>query len=69
MAKRKKRLEKQIIGLEKQIEKHQKKLENEAGRKSTTKEYWRGEIERFEEQKKEREALLGKLKNKKGFDG
>jgi len=59
MAKRKKRLEKQIKGLRKQIEKHKEKLENEAGRKETTPEYWRGEIERFEEQKPNLDTCLG----------
>lgn len=58
MAKRKKRLIKQIEGLRKQVEKHKEKLESEKGRKDTTKDYWMMEIEEYEKQAVEREKLL-----------
>lgn len=61
MGKREKRLRKQIQGLKEQIEKHKEKLLNEQGRKDTTHDYWRKEIEQFEEQVKEREERLRKL--------
>jgi len=38
-----KRLRKQIIGLEKQADKHRDKVEFEKGRKDTTLDYWRRE--------------------------
>lgn len=65
MAKRKKRLIKQIEGLKKQVEKHKEKLETESGRKDTTHDYWEAEIEGFEKRKKEREEILRKLKGEK----
>jgi ppGpp synthetase/RelA/SpoT-type nucleotidyltranferase len=65
MAKRQKRLRKQIEGLERQAERHKVKIETEVGRKDTTHEYWEEEIERFEKRKKEREAMLKKLRRKK----
>lgn len=65
MAKRKKRLIKQIEGLKKQVETHKEKLETESGRKDTTHDYWEVEIEGFEKRKKEREEILMKLKGEK----
>ncbi len=62
MVKREKRLEKQIQGLKEQIEKHREKLRTEKGRKDTTHDYWKKEIENFEEQVEEREEILDKLK-------
>ncbi|MEK6935343.1 MAG: hypothetical protein AABW67_01005 [Nanoarchaeota archaeon] len=38
--------EKRIIGVGKQIEKHEDKIENEKGRLDTTRDYWKGEIEK-----------------------
>lgn len=64
MAKRKKRLKKQIKGFEKQIEKHKNKIENENGNKDTIYDYWKSEIERFEMQKKKREDILKRLEEK-----
>jgi hypothetical protein len=64
MAKRKKRLKKQIEGFEKQIEKHRNKLENEKGNKDTTHDYWKGEIERFRVERGKREEILKKLEEK-----
>ena len=61
MVKRKKRLKKQIIGLEKQAEKHRDKILFEKGKKDTTRDYWRDEIEELERRKKEREKILEKL--------
>ncbi len=58
MAKRKKRIVKQIEGLEKIKQKHFEKLENEQGRKDTTHDYWKAEIRDFE---KEQERLKEKL--------
>ena len=63
MGKRKKRLEKQIEGLNKQIEKHLEKLSSEKGRKDTTPEYWEKEIRlKFEARKKDREKKLERKK-------
>lgn len=64
MAKREKRLKKQICGLEKQIEKHKNKIRSERGNKDTTHDYWKGEIERFKIQKKKREEILKKIEEK-----
>jgi hypothetical protein len=65
MGKRKKRLIKQIEGLEKQKEIHKCKLENEHGRMDTTPEYWEKEIEIFERIKKEKLEKLRKLESRK----
>jgi peptidoglycan hydrolase CwlO-like protein len=66
MAKRKKRLEKQIKGIQEQIEKHERKLKGEKGRKDTTKDYWKKEITKLEEKALERSKLVKKLsKNKR----
>ncbi len=58
--KRMKRIrEKRIESVQKQIEKHEEKIETEAGRKDTTKGYWKKEIdEKFLKQiKKDKEYL------------
>jgi hypothetical protein len=64
MVKRKKRLKKQIEGLEKQAEKHREKIKTEKGKKDTTKDYWEEEIEKLEKRKKEREEILKRLARK-----
>lgn len=66
MTKRVKRLIKQREGLLEQAMKHQQKIETEKGRKNTTHEYWRGEMERFRKQAEERDKLL-KKQFKKGI--
>jgi len=65
MAKRNKRLKKQMDGLEKQAERHRGKIVNEEGKKDTTHDYWEGEIERFDMQRKEREKILRGLEKKR----
>jgi len=64
MSNRKKRLEKQRKGLLKQAEKHKLKVKAERGRMDTTKEYWIGEIGRFERREKQRAEMLKKMKKK-----
>ena len=55
----KKLREKRIEGIQKQIEKHEYKIENEKGRKDTTKDYWQKEIdEKFLKQIKKDETYL-----------
>ena len=50
---------KRIKSLKKQIEEHEKKIQKEKGRKDTTKDYWRKEIdEKFLKQIKEDEEYL-----------
>jgi hypothetical protein len=61
MVKREKRLIKQIDGLEKQADKHRNKIKTEKGNKDTTHDYWKGEIERLEIQKKKRQVILKRL--------
>jgi len=53
MDKRKKQLMKRIEGLEAQKEKHLWKIDNLAGGKDTTHDYWKKEIERMEEEIRE----------------
>ena len=36
---------KRIVSIQKQIDKHEEKIEKEKGRKDTTKDYWRKEID------------------------
>ncbi|MDO8460088.1 MAG: hypothetical protein Q7S74_03195 [Nanoarchaeota archaeon] len=60
-----KRMVKKIEGLKRQEKKHLLKLEHEVGKKDTTADYWRGEIERFREQRKIVEGKLKKLRDKK----
>jgi len=62
--KRKKRLKRQIKGLDLQKEKHLYKIETEVGYKDTTPRYWMGEIDRFENKKEERKLKLKRLKGK-----
>jgi len=50
-----KQIEKRIEGLKNQIEKHRKKIRTIAGRKDTTHDYWKKEIARMEEEKRELE--------------
>ena len=55
----KKLREKRIKSIKKQIDEHEEKIEEEKGRKDTTKEYWRKEIdEKFLKQLKEDEEYL-----------
>ena len=50
---------KRIKSVKKQIEEHEKKIQKEKGRKDTTKDYWRKEIdEKFLKQIKEDEEYL-----------
>ena len=58
---------KQIQGLERQIEKHKRKIEKEKGRRDITHEYWRREIADFKQQKEDKMELLSKLKKKKKY--
>ncbi|MBS3151312.1 hypothetical protein J4443_02970 [Candidatus Woesearchaeota archaeon] len=62
--KRKKQLEKRIEGLKEQIAKHKGFIGTMGGRLDTTQDYWRKEIERFENKKKLSEEKLRKLKEK-----
>ena len=62
MVKRKKRLEKQIKGIEKQILLHKEKIFNYGNEKSYLQDYWEKQIKDFEEAKKEREKKLKKFK-------
>ena len=51
--------EKRIEGTKKQIEKHEEKIKKEKGRKDTTKDYWKKEIdEKFLKQIEEDEEYL-----------
>jgi hypothetical protein len=51
--------EKRIKGIGKQIEKHEDKIKKERGRKDTTKDYWKKEIdEKFEKQIEEDKEYL-----------
>ncbi len=61
---RKKRLKKQIEGLEKQKEKHLKKIKIGEFSKDTTPEYWKKEMGQFEKEKQRKEELLKKLSKK-----
>lgn len=50
---------KRINSVDEQIAEHEYKIENEEGRKDTTKDYWKKEIdEKFLKQKKEDEEYL-----------
>jgi hypothetical protein len=50
---------KRILSIGKQVEKHKDKIKNEPGRKDTTKDYWRKEIdEKFLKQIEEDEDYL-----------
>ncbi|MEX2017561.1 MAG: hypothetical protein WD876_03750 [Candidatus Pacearchaeota archaeon] len=55
----KKLRKKRIKAIDEQIDEHEYKIRTEKGRKDTTKEYWKSEIEdKFEKQKKEDEEYL-----------
>jgi hypothetical protein len=55
--------EKRIISLKDQIEKHEDKIKTEKGRKDTTKDYWRKEIDKkFLKQLKEDEEYIDENK-------
>ena len=55
----KKLREKRIESVKKQINKHEDKIENQKGRKDTTKDYWRKEIdEKFLKKLEEDEKYL-----------
>jgi hypothetical protein len=54
---------KRIKSIEKQIEEHEDKIEHEKGRKDTTKDYWKKEIdEKFSKQIEEDEEYLDENK-------
>ena len=56
----KKLRKKRIKSVKKQIDEHEEKIEHEKGRKDTTKDYWKKEIdEKFLKQKAEDEKYLG----------
>jgi len=57
---REKRLAKGIESLEEQVRLHKNKIESEEGNKDTTKDYWREEIKRFEEEIKKKKRLFEK---------
>lgn len=59
----KKLREKRIESTQEQIDKHEEKIEHEKGRKDTTKDYWRKEIEKkFSKQIEEDEKYLKESK-------
>lgn len=60
MAKREKRLKKAIESLEKQKEKHLEKI-GAGGRKDTTIDYWKKEIEQFDEEIEKKKKKLKKI--------
>jgi len=56
--------EKRIDALQKQVKKHEEKLEKEKGRLDTTKDYWRKEIdEKFLKQIEEDEGYMNENGN------
>jgi len=62
--------EKRVIGIKRQIEKHEEKIHNEKGRLDTTKDYWRKEIdEKFMKQLEEDEDYLKENEGGNGDDG
>ena len=58
MVKRGKRLKKAIESLEYQKQVHAQKIETEKGRKDTTKDYWRKELEKFEREIEKKKRKL-----------
>jgi len=55
----KKLREKRIVSIKEQVAKHEDKIEHEEGRKDTTKDYWKKEIDKnFLKQIKEDEEYL-----------
>ncbi len=63
MGKRKKRLEKALESLEKQKDRHKEKIATEKGRKDTTKDYWKKELEKFEREIAKKKRLLDRKNN------
>jgi hypothetical protein len=65
---RKKKLKKRILGLKKQVEMHQKKIQTGKFRKDfskdTTPRYWEKEIKNYERQKEELEKKLREKQKK-----
>ena len=61
MVKREKRLRKSIESLPKLIKEHKEKIGSEEGRKDTTHDYWRDEIEDFEKEIEKKEEILRRL--------
>jgi len=59
---RKKRLIKKKVSLFERAKEHRLKAEKEPGRKDTTPKYWISEAERFEEQARDVEKIIDKLK-------
>lgn len=55
---REKQIEKRIIGLEKQRQKHLEKIETLEGRKDTTRDYWRKEVARLDDEIEDLEEEL-----------
>jgi hypothetical protein len=64
MVKRKKRLEKQIKGLEKQKDIHKGKIKFEKRMSEGIMDYWEKEVVGFDEQIKKKEELLKKIGKK-----
>ena len=61
-SKRKKRLKKQGMGLEKQAIIHDTKIKTQRGRKDTTKGYWENEAEMLRNEKLKRLSLINRKK-------
>lgn len=55
---RKKKIEKAVESLGKQIERHREKIENYVGKKDYIKEYWGKEIEKMEELRRRKKENL-----------
>lgn len=65
MSKRKKRLEKQIVGLTRQSDIHGDKIKDESGRLDTTVPYWIKEKAGYDEQIEEKLKKLEVMEKKK----
>lgn len=63
MAKRKKRLEKGIKSIEKQIELHKEKIKKFSHERDYLEDYWKKQIEDLEKRKENREEKLKREKN------
>ena len=57
---KKKKIEKAIKSLEKQIKKHKEKILEYEGKKDYLKDYWEGEIKSFKKKKEELKEMLRK---------
>lgn len=64
MAKRKKRLKRQIEGLDKAIKEHEEKLRTLKGRYDTTHDYWEDEIKKLGIKREDRRNKLKRKKSK-----